>query len=144
MARGYPDFFSMPIFPSRGIFRAETDSIACPTAATTPILTINSKSNLVSLVINYLCISNHITDIIKVSVDGATLIELMFENLMLFGNGVDIWAIAKMVCVDQTQHNYCVSFNPGIEWGALLEISIQNVGADDGEANYSLAYYDVI
>jgi len=144
MARGYPDFFSMPIFPTRGIFRGASDDILCPAGATTTVVSLGVKANLVALAVNYLCLSSHRDDIINVTLDGGTLVSLTVENLLLFGNSVDLNPIVRLVCLDEKEHNYAFSFNPGLDWGASFEVSMENVEANNALAVYQLAYYEVV
>jgi len=44
MARGYPDFFGMSVFPQYGPFQVEAEvAVNCPNAATTPVIAIAGK-----------------------------------------------------------------------------------------------------
>jgi len=146
MARGYPDFFGLPIFPSYGPFTYESAiNINCPNLVTTTILTINKKAKLYGGRLY----------IVGAAGSGVNYYPLLyFDDVGVGSNNVGSWLEYTTWISDHfglwveyyndVTQNYVIGFPRDVTFGLKLEIKLAQNSGVAATANAFVYLADVL
>ena len=129
MARGYPDFFSMPTFPSKGPFSQWSGGITIePGADFTELFAINAKGTIYG---GYLKSEDADLDLeshLRLTIDEAPTPLRTLTDLFNRSKGEGFYHPLKVFNYSTNPPVFYIALRPDIDFGVNYKIEIDNPG----------------
>ena len=144
MSRGYPDFFSVPIFPTKGAFKTESDSLVVATATVPILLTLAAKGNLVSGAINATGIVAGDDPGLIFTIDGVVASAVTRAASLRYSRGMGSGFLADIFLDDLSLSEWAVKLNPEFDWGQSISVQAINNTGHDLTFGWAFQWYEVV
>lgn len=120
MARGYPDFFSLPTFPSYGLTRKATGSVIVNAGTIATILTVSGKGVLYDGTLYLLGVAGSKNDEVTLKVDGSISLSTSFSLMLSYGWIHPIIGRTHLTVMSVDPYRYGVMVDGPISYGQTL------------------------
>jgi len=144
MARGYPDFFSVPTYSSRGVYRVVDTPVVCLAGLTSVVATITSPGNMAPSRVLLDGVTDPTLVFIYFELDYVTRQIRSLYDLLRYGLIGEAESMESLLEYNRETNVFSVSFSPLINWGQYLRFFVQNDLGVNVATTPDIVYFQVI